>query len=300
MSDGVSVRPARESDAGELARIQFDAVRAGAAAFYTSEVMQGWAPAPSDARIEELRRAMTSPSEAWVVAEIEGRVVGFGSIAPAAGALRGVYACPSAPRRGVGGTIVAELERLAQARAAASLEITAPLNAEKWFARHGYGVVGRHVERVGDSKLRMAYLRMQKALPAPVDVPVAPAPSASCFIAVYPIGETDPQALPVREVGPAVGYYTCVLGFSVVSKTNGSVVLARDAVRIGLSVNGKDPEQASCYFEVTGVAALHRELADKGIEPSDIREQRHSGQLQRIFFAKEPFGVCFCFGQTET
>ena len=36
------------------------------------------------------------------------------------------------------------------------------------------------------------------------------------FAGVYPIGDTDTNALPVRAVGPAVGYYTRVLGFTVV------------------------------------------------------------------------------------
>src|SRR5688572_22134614 len=35
----------------------------------------------------------------------------------------------------------------------------------------------------------------------------------STFQNVFPIGETDTDALPVREIGPAIGYYTNVLGF---------------------------------------------------------------------------------------
>ncbi len=296
---GISVRHARASDADELVKVQLEAVRAAGAAFYTPEVLLAWAPEPSPARAEELRRALGSEGEAWVVAELEGRVVGFGAVAFSARAVRGVYVAPSAARRGAGGAIVAELERLASARGLATLDVSAALNAQKFFARHGYRVAGRHVERFGPNKLRMACLQMQKALPAAAAEPAARAQDESRFIAVYPIGDTDPQGLPVREIGPAIGYYTCVLGFSLVSKTKDTAVLARDAVRLGVSVNGKDPEQASCYFEVTDVAALHRELTDKGIEPSDLREERNAGQVQRIFFAKEPFGVCFCFGQTE-
>jgi hypothetical protein len=116
--------------------------------------------------------------------------------------------------------------------------------------------------------------------------------------AVYPIGDTDIRALPIRAVGPAVGYYTHVLGFSLIEKTDSGAVLARGDARIGLAVNGKDPEQASCYFEVSDVDALHRELSGKGIEPSAMRDEQYGGKRQRIFFAQEPFGVCFCFGQT--
>jgi lactoylglutathione lyase len=117
------------------------------------------------------------------------------------------------------------------------------------------------------------------------------------FKGVYPIGDTDTNALPVKEIGPAVGYYTQVLGFSMVTKDRASAILERDEVRIGLAVNGRDPEQASCYFEVSDVEALRRELDARGIEPGDVVVQEHEGKRFRVFFAKEPYGVCFCFGQ---
>jgi hypothetical protein len=117
------------------------------------------------------------------------------------------------------------------------------------------------------------------------------------FNGVYPIGDTDTKALPVKELGPAIGYYTQVLGFLLVSKGEKMAVLQRDEVTIGIEVNGQDPEQASCYFDVGDVEALRQELDAKGIEPSPVRLDEHDGKRYRIFFAKEPYGVCFCFGQ---
>ncbi|HEV7213942.1 MAG TPA: VOC family protein, partial [Chloroflexota bacterium] len=117
------------------------------------------------------------------------------------------------------------------------------------------------------------------------------------FEGAYPIGDTDVQALPVRELGPAIGYYTQVLGFRVNQRTERTALLQRDAARIGLAMNGADPEQASCYFAVDDVVTLREELAGKGIEPSPIRPDEHGGRSLSIFFAKEPYGVCFCFGQ---
>lgn len=124
----------------------------------------------------------------------------------------------------------------------------------------------------------------------------AMAPKA-VFKGVYPIGDTNTSALPVKEVGPAVAYYTQVLGFSTVSKDRTSAVLERDQARIGLAVNGRDPEQASCYFEVSDVEALWAELDAKGVDPGIVDVQEHDGKRYRVFFAKEPYGVCFCFGQ---
>jgi lactoylglutathione lyase len=121
--------------------------------------------------------------------------------------------------------------------------------------------------------------------------------SNAVFNKVSPIGDTDTDALPIRSVGPAIGYYTQVLGFSLVSKEKDRAVLQRDEAKIGLAVNGQDPLQASCYFSVSDVEALRAELEAKGIEPSPLRVDGYGGKKYRVFFAQEPFGVCFCFGQ---
>lgn len=117
------------------------------------------------------------------------------------------------------------------------------------------------------------------------------------FSGVYPIGDTDVNSLPVKHLGPAIGYYTQVLGFSVVHREEGKAVLRRDGAQIGLAENGQDPEQASCYFAVGDVEELRRELEAKGIEPTAIRVDEHGGKQYRVCFAREPYGVCFCFGQ---
>jgi len=121
--------------------------------------------------------------------------------------------------------------------------------------------------------------------------------SSVVFQSVSPIGDTDVKALPVSSLGPAIGYYTKVLGFSLVVKTDKSAVLSRDSAEIVLEVNDKDPGQASCYFAVSDVDALHAEYTSVGIEPSPLRVDAYGGKKFRVFFAKEPYGVCFCFGQ---
>ena len=68
-------------------------------------------------------------------------------------------------------------------------------------------------------------------------------------------------------------------------------------MEIGLAVNGRDPEQASCWFSVGDVEALWQEYHAKGIAPGIIDEQEYDGKPYRVFFAKEPYGVCFCFTQ---
>ena len=117
------------------------------------------------------------------------------------------------------------------------------------------------------------------------------------FRGVFPIGDTKPDVLPVKEIGPAVGYYTRVLGFTIVEKSDEQATLRRDDATIGLAVSGDDPEQASVYFDVSDVEALRRELEATGIEPTALRVDEYGGKRFRVCFAKEPYGVCFCFGQ---
>ena len=120
------------------------------------------------------------------------------------------------------------------------------------------------------------------------------------FKGVYPIGDTDTNALPVKEIGPAVGYYTQVLGFSLVAKDRESAVLSRDDVRIGLAVNGRDPEQASCYFDVSDVEALRarvrcqghraRGRCRSGTRGQDVSRLLREGALRRLLLFR-PAGV---------
>ena len=121
--------------------------------------------------------------------------------------------------------------------------------------------------------------------------------STVTFQSVSPIGDTDIKALPVSALGPAIAYYTHVLGFTLVVKTDKSAVLSRDGAEIVLEMNDKDPGQASCYFAVSDVDALHAEYTAMGIEPSSPRVDEYGGKRFRVFFAKEPYGVCFCFGR---
>ncbi len=117
------------------------------------------------------------------------------------------------------------------------------------------------------------------------------------FRSVSPIGDTKTEALPVEEIDAAVRYYADVLGFTLVMQEGVNATLKRDDVTIGLAVNGEDPEQASCYFAVSDVESLRETLSAKGMDTSDLRTDTHGGNSYRVFFAKEPYGVCFCFGQ---
>jgi lactoylglutathione lyase len=121
------------------------------------------------------------------------------------------------------------------------------------------------------------------------------------FESVSPIGDTDPLALPVADVERAIAYYTDVLGFTLSEQQNNapkSALLFRDAVTLGFAENGGDPEQASCYIQVSGVAALHEEYQGKGVDVTPkVGEMEHGGKRYEVFWAKDPDGICYCIGR---
>jgi hypothetical protein len=114
------------------------------------------------------------------------------------------------------------------------------------------------------------------------------------FKATGPIGDADTNAWLVKEIGPAVVYYTRCLGFSQLAKEVSTAKLRRNDVEIGLAVNGRNPEQASCWLSVGDVDALWREFDAKGIGPGIIGQQEYGGKPYRVFFAKDCYGVFFC------
>ena len=121
------------------------------------------------------------------------------------------------------------------------------------------------------------------------------------FEAVFPIGDTDPLHLPVANVEQAIAYYTDLFGFTLHSPPTGTpktAVLSRDTVRLGFTENGGDSEQASCFVSVRDVTALRQEYFEKGIDVSEVGEEmEYGGKRYRVFWAKDPDGLCYCLGK---
>jgi catechol 2,3-dioxygenase-like lactoylglutathione lyase family enzyme len=119
------------------------------------------------------------------------------------------------------------------------------------------------------------------------------------FKSVHPIGDSDPQRVPVRDLAPSVAFYVNVLGFEVAKVASTDANLTRDAVQIRLEKNDLDPEQFSLYFEVSDVVALREEYAAKLLHPSELRLDTYGENRYQVFFVKEPYGVCFCLGTKQ-
>jgi putative acetyltransferase len=160
----IRIREAVEADAEAVARVLFDAIHGSASSYYSSEVIASWARAPDEPRCSQIRRVIAGTDELCLVAEYNGDVVGFGSIVPSLSELRAVYVRTDLGRRGVGGAILHDLERMAVARGLSELHMDASINAEAFYRRHGYQVVERGEHRLANGA-QMACVKMRKALP---------------------------------------------------------------------------------------------------------------------------------------
>jgi catechol 2,3-dioxygenase-like lactoylglutathione lyase family enzyme len=112
----------------------------------------------------------------------------------------------------------------------------------------------------------------------------------------------DALNLPVADVDAAIPFYESTFGFRVVSKTDSphkSVVLARDAIRIGLAENGGDPTQEGCFFEVDNAAAAFEEIKGKVPADSDFRIDKFGDTSYRVFFVVAPDGLCYMLGERQ-
>jgi catechol 2,3-dioxygenase-like lactoylglutathione lyase family enzyme len=119
------------------------------------------------------------------------------------------------------------------------------------------------------------------------------------FKSVHPIGDSDPQRVPVRDLAPSIAFYVNVLGFEVSHVDSERARLRRDDVEIHLEKNNLDPEQFSLYFEVQDVNALRQEYDAKLLHPSPLRVDEYGENRYQVFFVKEPYGVCFCLGTEQ-
>ncbi len=122
------------------------------------------------------------------------------------------------------------------------------------------------------------------------------------FFGIFPIGDSDPLHLPVRDMEQSLSYYKQSLDFTILSRQETpykEVLLQRDQVTMGLAENGGNPDENSCYLSVGNVDVLFQELQNKQLDVSPIRLDLHEAQTYRVFFLRAPDGLCFCFGQKQ-
>lgn len=129
-----SIRPARGEDAADLLRIHRRAIRELGRGRYSESELESWAHGLSE---DFYRAAIVKPSHFEVAHDAGGAVIAFA-------ATRGnevwlLYVDPDWARRGVGSALLERAERHLFAAGHDAIWVQSSLNAEPFYAAHGYG-----------------------------------------------------------------------------------------------------------------------------------------------------------------
>jgi putative acetyltransferase len=157
----ITVRPLRSDEARVYLEIVNSAIRGLAVSHYPPDAIDGWIVPLTDESIDNLM--VNADHEIRLVAELDGQPVGIGALVVERSELRACYVSPEAARRGCGSALVREIERLARENGLNHLELAASINAEPFYAAHGYQVRERSEVVLGNGH-RMAAVWMEKNL----------------------------------------------------------------------------------------------------------------------------------------
>ena len=119
------------------------------------------------------------------------------------------------------------------------------------------------------------------------------------FESAFPYGD-DIMALPVADLDAAVDWYGRHFAMVEVerkSEPTPTVIMERDRVRIGFSVNGRDSSQEGAGIRVNDIHAARSELESTGVNIGNWRVDEQDGLRFQVFFVVSPDGLCYYFHQ---
>lgn len=115
---------------------------------------------------EHYAAAIGDPLRVFVVAERDGRIVGFGQLHRGGAEVEAIYVDPPEARRGVGTALMRHVERAARDASLRTLRLTASLNAVPFYESQGFRVTG-YGEYAHPSGARLRCATMVRRLPSP-------------------------------------------------------------------------------------------------------------------------------------
>lgn len=118
------------------------------------------------------------------------------------------------------------------------------------------------------------------------------------FAAAFPFVD-DVLGLPVEDLDRAVAFYAGAFGLTEVERRRAppTVIMERDGVQIGFSINGGDASQDGAAILVTDIHRARAEIEANGIEVGEGRIDERDGESFQVFFVVAPDGLCFYFHQ---
>ena len=112
--------------------------------------------------------------------------------------------------------------------------------------------------------------------------------------------QKDVLALPVVDLDAASQWYSKTFGLKEVERRthpHPTVMLERDGVKIGFSINGGDASKDGAAILVSDIRRAKEEIEANGINISNWRVDERNGQKLQVFFVVAPDGLCFYFHQ---
>jgi putative acetyltransferase len=154
----LTIRPAQIEEIPALWKLRNRAAWAGCATSYSHEQLSLWLAGPLPDRFAELVAGGTA-----FVAQEGDALLGYGALNVCAHEVEAVFVDPTASGRGLGGSLLRQLEATAQARALSHLELSSSLNAVSFYAAAGYKEMRRENYELANGVL-LASVIMRKAL----------------------------------------------------------------------------------------------------------------------------------------
>ncbi|MFC4448298.1 GNAT family N-acetyltransferase [Halorussus aquaticus] len=135
------LRPAKPSDTEAILVVHVAAIIAHGPSAYTDEQVAAWAAKPEGT--DRYTNAIEDSSTELVVAETDGRVVGFGKLDVERGEVEAVFVDPERNGEGIGSAILNHFEQRLRDEGFEVVRLRAVLNAVGFYERQGYERVAR-------------------------------------------------------------------------------------------------------------------------------------------------------------
>ena len=106
--------------------------------------------------------------------------------------------------------------------------------------------------------------------------------------------------LPVEDLDRAAQWYGNAFGLTEVerlSEPTPTVILEREGVRLGFSVNDGDASQEGAAILVNDIHRAREELEANGVQTTGWRVDERDSQKLQVFFVVAPDGLCYYFHQ---
>lgn len=153
----VRVREMTSADTERVARVHEAAARAAAETAY--EDAGRWT---RDREAADYRDDLEDPESALYVAEVDETIAGFGAADLAEGKVVADYVDPAYQDEGVGTALLNRVEKALRNAGHEEASLTASLNAESFYQRHGYEVTER--TNLDEAEVEFPVVNMRREL----------------------------------------------------------------------------------------------------------------------------------------